>query len=342
MTFALISMENLKNKDLKLKQVECVVEIKGKLDPYQIQKIRDHVSDSVVARRKNINDAIAAKAAEAAEAKDPKKRKAIIAQVDAAIAKALAAFDKKMQQSISEFCEKDAQLAQAAKTGRWSYWVNTAWDLGSLVWNGSQAAGEAAAVGLGALKSLFDLCLDLEKFCTTQRDAWRGLEAQEDRLKQALEVIKKTKKGSPVKQSDIDKAEAALAPLGPKIDVLEKNTRALAGNLDEMLKEQIDKKLADKKVVAQIEKTIDAAVRKVTDYGTAVAEKRKAQKSAKDSIKTAMAKAQNDPWSIVTWALDVYGQINDTMDLTKESENLYDSAKKLKIVIEKAMNEEDG
>jgi hypothetical protein len=116
-SFALILNENLKNKNLKIKQVESVIEVKGDLDPYQLQKIRDHVSDSVQARRKTINDLIAGKAKQAVAAKDGKQRKAIIAEVDAAIHKSAAAFDKKMQESITAFCEKDIELARAAKTG---------------------------------------------------------------------------------------------------------------------------------------------------------------------------------------------------------------------------------
>ncbi|HEY2132113.1 MAG TPA: hypothetical protein VGH36_03925 [Acetobacteraceae bacterium] len=166
-----------------------------------MQKIRDHVSDSFHARQKTINELIAGKAKEAAAAKDPKKRREIIAQVDSAIAKSAAAFDKKMQESMTAFCEKDAELAQAAKTGRWSYAVNTLWDVGSLLWNGTEVGvGTASAMATGggaaalALKALLDLCLDFEKFCTTKADAWRGLEAQEKKLKAALDVIKKTKK----------------------------------------------------------------------------------------------------------------------------------------------------
>jgi hypothetical protein len=345
-SFALILNENLKNKNLKIKQVESVIKVKGALDPYQIQKIRDHVSDSFQARRKTINDLIAGKAKEAAANKDPKKRSEIIAQVDTAIAKSAAAFDKKIQESITTFCEKDAELAQAAKTGRWSYAVNTLWDVGSLFWNGSEAAvGTASAMATGgataalALKALFDLCLDFEKFCTTQADAWRGVDAQEKKLKAALDVIKKTKKGSPVAQSDIEKAESALAPLGPKIDVMEKNTRALAVKLDAILKQQIEKKVTDKKTVKKVENAVQAAVTEVAELGAAIAKKRKAQLSAKDSIKSAMTKAKADPWSYVTWARGIYESFNDTLDLSKPAENLYDAAKQLKIVVSQALEE---
>jgi hypothetical protein len=345
-SFALILSENLKNKNLKIKQVESVIEVKGALDPYQIQKIRDHVSDSFHDRQKNINALIAGKAKEAAATRDPKKKREIITQVDTAIARSASAFDKKIQASITEFCDKDAELSQAAKTGRWSYVVNTAWDLGSLLWNGSEAAGgTAAALVTGgataalALKALFDLCLDFEKFCTTQADAWRGVEAQEKRLKAALDVIRKTKKGSPVAQSDIEKAETALAPLGPKIDVLEKTTRGLAVKLDAMLKEQIDKKVTNKKIVKKIEIAVDAAVKEVAGMGAEIAKRRKAQTSAKDSIRSAMAKAKSDPWSYVTWARGIYEDFNDMLDLSKPAENLYDAAKQLKIVVSQAMED---
>ena len=350
MSFALILSENLKNKNLKIKQVESVIQVKGDLDPYQLQKIRDHVSDSVQARRKTINDLIAVKARQAVAAKDAKQRKVIIAEVDAAIHKSAAAFDKKMQASITAFCDKDAELAQAAKLGRWSYWANTAWDLGSLLWNGSEVATETAgavasggAAALLALKALFDLCLDFEKFCTTQADAWRGLDAQEKRLNTALDVIKKTKKGSPVAQSDVEKAESALAPLGPKIDVMEKSTRALAANLDKILKTQVEKKVTNKAAVKKINDAVDAAVTAVSAAGTAIAQKRKAQTSAKDSIRTAMTKAKSDPLSWVNWARKLYEDYNDANDLATPTEGVVHAAKQLKIVVSKALEEaEDG
>ena len=55
--------------------------------------------------------------------------------------------------------------------------------------------------------------------------------------------------------------------------------------------------------------------------------RRKAQKSAKDSIKSATTKAVADPWSYVTWARGIYDDFNDMMDMNKKSESLYDDAK---------------
>ncbi len=345
-SFALILSENLKNKNLKVKQVESIIEVKGKLDPYQLQKIRDGVEDSFKARRKTINDLIAGKAKEAAKA-TPAERKKIIADVDAAIAKSSAAFDKKIQTSIADICKKDAELEKAATAGKWSYWCNTTWDVGSLIWNATEAAAETGgalatggATALLALKSLADLCLDFEKLCRTQAEAWRSLEDQEDRLKAALDAIRKVKKGSGVPQSAIDKAETALAPLGPKIDVVEKTTRVLAGKLDELLKQQDSKELKGRKAVRLLNKTVQSTVEDVSALGAGVALRRKAQKSAKDSIKSATTKAVSDPWSYVTWARGIYDDFNDMMDMNKTSESLYDDAKKLKIMVDKLI--EDG
>ena len=346
-SFALILSENLKNKKLKVKQVESVIEVKGKLDAYQLQKIRDSVEDSFKARRKTINDLIAGKAKEAEKA-SPLQRKKIIAEVDAAIAKSTAAFDKKIQGSITDFCKKDAELEKAATAGKWSYWCNTAWDVGSLMWNASEAAAETGgalatggATALLALKSLADLCLDFEKLCRTQADAWRSLEDQEDRLKAALDAIRKVKKGAGVPQSLIDKAESALAPLGPKIDVVEKTTRSLAGKLDELLKKQDAKELKGRKAVKALNKTVQSTVENVSALGEGVALRRKAQKSAKDSIKSATTKAVSDPWSYVTWARGIYEDFNDMMDMNKKSEGLYDDAKKLKIMVDKMIDDGD-
>ena len=347
-SFPLILTENLRNKNLKVKQVESVIEVTGSLDPYQIQKIRDHVSDSFQARRKTINDFIKTKAEEAEEAQNAKQRKDIMREVNTTIGKSFKAFDKKIQDSVTVFCEKDAELQQAAKTGRWSYLVNTAWDVGAILWNGTEAVGgTAAAVATGgttaalALKGLFDLCMDLEKLWRTQADAWRGLDAQETRLADALDAIKKVKKGSLVPQSAIDKAETTLAPLGPKIDVVEKNTRAVAAKVDLMLKDQALKKLKDKKAIAELEKTIQELVEGIAKQGAYIAAKRKAQSKAKDSIRTAMTKAKADPWSYVTWARGIYEDINDHIDMATPAEGLYDAVKKMKLHIEKLMEADD-
>ena len=345
-SFALILSENLKNKSLKIKQVETIIDVKGKLDPYQLQKIRDSLEDSFKARRKTINDLIAGKAKEAEKA-TPAQREKIIADVDAAIAKSVTAFDKKIQASVTDFCTKDAELEAAAASGKWSYWCNTAWDIGSLMWNGSSAVAETGgalatggATALLALKSLADLCLDFEKLCRTQADAWRSLDDQETRLKAALDAVRKVKKGAAVPQSLVDKAESALAPLGPKIDVVEKTTRSLAVKLDELLKKQDAKEIKGRKAITALNKTVQSTVEDVAALGAGIALRRKAQKSAKDSIRSAASKAAADPWSYVTWARGIYESFNDLMDMNKASENLYDDAKKLKILVD-AMIESD-
>ena len=52
-----------------------------------------------------------------------------------------------------------------------------------------------------------------------------------------------------------------------------------------------------------------------------------------------MTKAKADPWSYVTWARGIYESFNDTLDLSKPAENLFDAAKQLKIVVTEALNE---
>ncbi|HEY2132112.1 MAG TPA: hypothetical protein VGH36_03920 [Acetobacteraceae bacterium] len=109
--------------------------------------------------------------------------------------------------------------------------------------------------------------------------------------------------------------------------------------LDAMLKQQLEKKVTDKKTVKKVENAVQAAVTEVAELGAAIAQKRKAQLSAKDSIKSAMTKAKADPWCYVTWARGIYESFNDTLDLSKPAENLYDAAKQLKIVVTDALKE---
>ncbi len=338
-SFALIQSDNLANKNLKISQIESVIEVKGKLDAYQLQAIRDAVSDSFKARQKNINDLIRGKAKEAATEKDPKKRELIVADLDKALAKASGAFDKKIQADVKAFCEKDEKMQQAG-SGTWSYVVSTAWSLGSILWNGSKATvetGEALATGgataVLAVKSLIDLGNDVMKFYTSQSDAWRSVDGQAKKISEALEKIRKTKKGQPVAQSDIDKAELALAPFGAKIDALEKATRGFAERLDAMLNNPATKKITDKKALKQIEGGIDEMVKKVAEMGKSVADMRKAQARAKDTIRTAMSKAKADPWSYVTWASGIYDLINDGIDVLKAPEDLFDEMKRFVVVL---------
>ena len=349
-SFALILSDTLKNKNIKVSQIESEIEVKGQLDPYQLQRIRDQVSESFQQRRKNLNDFILKKAAEAAKEKDPKKRVEIIRQADAQIAKSVRDFDKKIQTEITAFCEKDEELRQAG-SGTWSYLVSTAWQIGSLVWNGSKASVETGA-GLAtggataalAVKSLIDLALDFKKFWESQTEAWRSVERQQQLLQDALTKIRKTKKGTPVALSDAQAAEAALAPFGPKIDALEKTTRGFSLRLDAMLKDGALRTVKDKKALKKIEDAIDALVRKVADLGEAVTQKRALQKRAKDSIRTAMAKAKADPTSWLTWAAGIYDKINDLMDVTSEAEDIYSAIKQCVIVfqsVQEALAEED-
>ncbi len=338
-SFALIQSDNLANKNLKIEQIESVIEVKGKLDPYQIQAIRDAVSDSFRDRQKTINDLIRGKAKEAAKEKDPQKRLAIIADLDKALAKASAAFDKKIQASVTEFCAKDEKMQQAG-SGTWSYLVSTAWSLGSLAWNASKANAETGlALATGgataalAIKGLIDLANDIMKFYKSQTEAWTSVDAQEKKISTALAKIRKTKKGQPIAQSDIDAAELALAPFGSKIDALEKATRGFAERLDKMLNSASPKQITDKGAQKKLEDAIQTMVVKVADMGKAVADKRKAQSRAKDTIKTAMTKAKADPWSYVTWASGIYDLVNDGIDVLKAPEDLFDEMKRFVVVL---------
>ena len=102
------------------------------------------------------------------------------------------------------------------------------------MWNASEAAAETGgalatggATALLALKSLADLCLDFEKLC---RDPGRRLAlagGPGGPVEGGARCRPQDEEGCGRPRNQlIDKAESALAPLGPKIDVVEKTSRA--------------------------------------------------------------------------------------------------------------------
>ena len=299
------------------------------------------MNDSFQARRKTINDLIAGKAKEAERAVDPKRRAAIMVEVDQAIAKSCGAFDKKVQASITAFCKADTEMEKAAETGKWTWLCETAWNVGCIVWDGMKTVGEVQDGNvMGALKKLLDVTIAIGELAAEQGDAWRGVDEQEKRLVAALDAIRRLKKGEVVGQSLIDKAEMALAPLGPKIDVMERGVRKLAGSLDELLKQQDSGVLKGDEELAKLEKLVGAAVADVAGIGAAVGARRDLQKRAKDTIRTAAAKAKTDPGSFLGWALEQYKRYNtvmDAKDLAQDIKDVEKCADNMRTVVELAM-----
>ena len=343
-SFALILTKNLKHKDLNVRQVESVIQVKGDLDPYQLQAIRDGVEQSFKDRRKNINDLIEKTAKLAAAKKNESERQAIVVQFNKAMQKQLKEFDKNIQKRVTEFCENDERLQAEFRRGRWTFGVTTLWSLTSIVWKGSKASTETAgAVATGgataalAIKDLIDLGKDVLGLIDDLRTAARGVDDQEKRILKALAKIKKVKKGNPVPQSDIDAAETALAPFGPKIQSLENETRKLAMKLDKLLKVQKKSKIPDKRAEADAEKAVGELVEKVADMGKSVRQRRDLQKRSKDTLKTAMRNAQADPKSYWTWAVGIYDSINDWIDIMKTPEDLFDTTEQFIKRMQKAL-----
>ncbi len=327
-SFALIDSKLLKLKALKVKQIETVIEVSGQLDPLQLQKIRDRVAPGFVARKEQIAGYIEDAAKQLERETDARKRDAIAKACVASLDKSSKAFDKKAQKAVADFCAADTAM-MASGSGNWQFAVSTAWSATSIV-VGLVEAGRAAMSGNvaelpGILKALLDAALEIESTAESVGTWWRSLEQQQKELEGKLAVLKAVKKGAPVPQSAIDKAEVAQAGFGPKINALEKETRSLSVMLDKLLKQA--KGIPDDAIQAEAEKAIGAMIDSIITLSANLAEKRDAQKRAADTIRTARTKAQKDTWYWVEWAKTIYGFYNDVSDVTNVSTKLMEAAK---------------
>jgi hypothetical protein len=342
-SFALILSENLNNKVLNISQMESIISVKGNPSPRELQEIRDLVSESFNARRKNINDMIRQGFRDLAQASTQQSRDKIIAGVNADLTKFVARFDKEMQRQVTKVVDDDEALSQKATQEGWQFMCATSLNAAKLTTDGIALfndvfeAVEAKDVVAGAkvLKSLFDLSRSAIGLASDLRDAWRSLEAQEQLAKAALAKIKATKKGTQVNLSDVKKAEDLLDKLGPKIEALEIKADDMSRAVDEMLKAQSSKTFDGEQEAKALEKSIDETLSVLTDLNKEIKARRKFKKSAESSLKDAKTKAKADASYWVTWGLFAYDLVNDLTDLTGDVGGVWDKVNKAKTGIER-------
>lgn len=336
-SFALILTENLNNKVLNVVQTESVVSVDGKLSPREIASVRDAVSDSFMARRKNLNDMISQAFKDLAKANSAKARDQIIGTFNADMTKSLVTFDREMQKRVTKAVEETKGIGEKAEAEKWSFVVSTAWSVAKLTGDGIKLFAEAFEVveapnlsGAASLvKSMVDLTRGVVEFAKGIRDAWRGVKAQEDLVKATLDKIRKTKKGEPVSLSEVNKAEDQLEKLGKKIDALEKQADGLSREVDQMLKLKFEKAF-EASTAKMAEAAIDETLKALSELNKEIIARRKFEKSADTSIKVAKTKAKADASYWKTWAVAAYDLVCDLSDMSGDVESLWDCVTKIK------------
>lgn len=294
-SFALLLEQNLKLKGLPLKQIETVITITGADDPQTLQKMRESVKDSFLARRKNLNDLIATAYSDMQKLAAKDKVLARKKKLDEDMKLMIATFEKDLNKRVADFCSKDAQVVQEYNAGRVKWAVKTAWALYGIVATVFEAATEGPQ-----LSSLFDYIDTAKEIVATARDLITACQSENtvrDKIEKGLAKVKAIKPPATIPKDVLEKIELDIKVYKTKLGSVEMTARKASQNLQALLTKIDKSKDLDAKKKAQAEKMVDAMINRIIDLNEGVDQGKKFSQSSLDKIKNFEKRAKENPQS---------------------------------------------
>lgn len=337
-TYALLTSQTLKLdvvKQLRIGSMEIEIELKGGFtDPSSLQIIRDAAAPVFKLHRQKLNDQVSRLDAALAAENQPGKVKALVNQFNTQIPALASKLEAATRKNVEATIEKMGEGAAAVEAKRVSFTVGFVWSalkLGktALEYYAGGDDNEEAANHLAIAKDVYDslkllikAVASLREYIASESDVRAQIEDSRRKIKAA--------KGKPV-QSLVDRLEMQLKSYGIKIAHLEKEARAVARELDQMLK-QADK--GGRGLKKKLEPPIDQAIQQVIAINEGVSAAQKYLKSSTDALKDAQKKAVEDPrtlGSLLQALDDLYEKVCGFFDKAEAQLGNFEKAAEMQI-----------
>lgn len=319
---AMILTDNLKLKAFKVQQEEIILNVEGDTDPNTLQKLRDHLVQSVSAHRTAVNDFIKKKNDEAL--KSPKKdRKTMLSEANNGLKKLLENAETKMQASADKFYLADERTKSEYQAGRIKFFVRLAWV--PIAWIAdymieSAIEGVAGPVGwIVWLKSTADKIKATVSMAQELISANEEKDKDQEKLKTAISKIRAIKPPKKLEAAQVDALKLATKTFSARVLGLEIEVKKAATQLDDLLKAMDQADPPEKGMLAVIEDVIKEQIEMIEKLNDAITEGKKLVQSATDIAKNAETRATsnwtsylgavNKVWDAVVGLADVGMQI---------------------------------
>jgi hypothetical protein len=182
------------------------------------------------------------------------------------------------------------------------------------------AAVTAGATGAGAFLSVIAVKSIIASWndCSSATDELIGAMEEErsqyQRLKGAVNELKKLKKPAPVPQSKIDTVSNMLGPYGARLLGVDAAAKKTAAKLDRLLNDLEKGKFRHASTQEEMEKKVDAMIKQIIERSKNVTEGRRLLQAAKDKVVDAGKRAQKDPTSFWDYAPSVWKVVDAMLD----------------------------
>lgn len=323
-SFALILTKNLKLTNLKLSQIETVITVTAGMDPLTLQQMRDAVSDSFQARRKNLNDFIVASekllAREPNKKKRQQKAKAIIVKMNSDVKK----FEANLTKRVNVFCAAEEKRQEDFDKSQVKFAVSTLWSAANILKDtvgGIAALFASAAVpaaSVAAAKAIADLLLDIKGLYGSLSDACKSHLKVQKEIVSSLKKIKATKPPKPIGKSLLNQVDSQIKLYEDKLDSIEMYAKTLARQLNGVLNFAEKNKDISAEAKKRIKKFVSRNIKDIVSISNDVKKGKRSIQSFRDKYKQASKRAKTDARSIFDWALSFYDMANKLVTWTQE------------------------
>jgi chromosome segregation ATPase len=322
-SFALVLDKNLKLENLKLKQIETVINVRGDTDPVTLQRMRDAVRDSFQDRRKNLNALIAKSEGNLAKIKNRKDRQKAAKVALQAIDKQVKGFEKNLNTRIVAFCREEEKKTAEFDAAQVKWGIATMWSAGAVLKDTvtgiaalfASAALPPASLALG--KAIADLALDMKGLYQDLRDACKSEADVRKDISNAFKKLKAIKKPKPVPKSSVNQLDKSIQLHKAKLDEIEMRAKQIGARLNGFLKLS-EKPGLSKNGKKILRGAIDKRIKEIVKLNTDLKKGRSQYTSFLSKYKQAKKRQATDAWSIVDWSLEVYDVVNKLFSWTVE------------------------
>ncbi|MGC3967245.1 MAG: hypothetical protein QM775_07705 [Pirellulales bacterium] len=317
-SFSLVTSQTQKQcKNLQIGDVEAVIDVTGPFnDVSSLQKLRDGVSTSFEAHRKNLAELILKHDELIGEAESESERDKLMKTCRQQQEAAMKRIEKVLQEKMDAIKQKLSEGAKAEIIKDTQFKVSLTWSLYKLtktvlsfIPSSNPNAQQESPDVLSVVKDIYDSLKELVKLT---RGLWEYIQSEQD-VRSQIEATRKTirsTKGKPT-ESQVDKLESQLKAHGIKIAALEKSAREMAKELERLLKES---EAGGKEVARDMEGVIDECIKAVIRINEGVEKAQDYHQRSQDALRDARKKAIKDPssiWDIFTKIDEWYETVDD-------------------------------